>query len=117
MSGEITREAELFWIAIRLGFGMMLIYDGLRIYRFLVPHRRWIRDVEDVIYWVYCALWAFAVVFKANDGSIRWFYLAGITMGMILWNQIVSKALKKLASWGRMKRKRRKKQREMAKQQ
>ena len=103
MSSEITWEAELFLTAIGLGGRMMLIYDVLRIYRYLVPHCRLARDAEDILYWIYCALWAFAVAFKENDGSIRWFYLAGIAIGMILWTVIFSKPLKKTVTWVKMR--------------
>ena len=102
MSSEITKEVGLFLTAIGLGGRMKLIYDVMLIYRYLVPHSRLVRDTEDILYWIYCGLWAFAVAFRENDGSIRWFYLAGIAIGMILWMVFFTKPLKKAFTWGKM---------------
>jgi len=109
MSNVISWEAAFFLISVWLGCKLMLVYDGLCIFRALVPHKRLIRDAEDVLYWIFCALQAFALMYRENDGNIRWFSLAGIAMGMALWFLIFSKLLKKAVKWVRMKLIKRKK--------
>lgn len=66
---------------------------------------RRLRDAEDILYWVYCGLWAFAQAFYENDGEIRWYFTAGIAIGMILWNYICSGILKKTIRWVTMRKK------------
>lgn len=83
----------------------MCLYDGLRLCRWLLPHGRRLRDAEDILYWVYCGLWAFAQAFYENDGEIRWYFTAGIAIGMILWNYICSGILKKTIRWVTMRKK------------
>ena len=70
-----------------------------------LPHGRRLRDAEDILYWVYCGLWAFAQAFYENDGKIRWYFTAGIAIGMILWNYICSGILKKTLRWVTMRKK------------
>lgn len=104
MSQAISWEVHFFFVAVWLGVRMLLLYDGLRLCRYLLPHSRLIRDLEDVFYWLYCALWAFAVTFYENDGQIRWFFVAGIAVGMLLCNFISLEALKKVRKWSRIRK-------------
>ena len=92
--------------AVWLGVRMLFVYNGLRLFRRLVPHKRWFRDLEDVFYWLFCGLWAFAVTFYENDGQIRWFFLAGIGLGMISSNIISLETLKKGSEWVKIRKKR-----------
>ena len=105
MSGQIPAEAAVFLHALLLGAKFMCLYDGLRLCRWLLPHGRRLRDAEDILYWVYCGLWAFAQAFYENDGKIRWYFTAGIAIGMILWNYICSGILKKTLRWVTMRKK------------
>lgn len=104
MSASISAEAQVFLVSIWLGLELALVYLGLLFIRSIVPHARWFRDMEDVIYWIFCSIQAFRLLFRENDGSIRWYFLAGIAMGMIFCYEILGKPLKKILLWVRMKR-------------
>lgn len=104
MSQTIFWEVHFFLLAVWLGIRMLLVYDGLRLCRCLIPHSRPVRDAEDVFYWIYCALWAFAESFYENDGQIRWFFLAGIAVGMLFSNFLSLWALKKVRTWVRIRK-------------
>ncbi|WP_434310818.1 spore cortex biosynthesis protein YabQ [Hominifimenecus sp. rT4P-3] len=94
----------MFLVSILLGLELSFIYQVLLLVRGIVPHARWFRDVEDVIYWIFCSIQAFRLLFRENDGSIRWYFLAGIALGMIFCYEILGKPLKKFLLWVRMKR-------------
>ncbi len=75
-----------------------------RLFRIFFPHRRLFRDAEDILFWLFGAAQAWALLFRVNDGSIRWYFLAGIGLGMITCREILGKPLKKLARWVTIKK-------------
>ena len=104
MSAGISAEAQVFLVSVLLGLELMAGYLILETIRGLIPHARWFRDLEDILYWIVCAVQAFRLLFRENDGSIRWYFLAGIALGMIFLYEILGKPLKKFLLWVRMKR-------------
>lgn len=46
--------------------------------------------VEDILYWLLCAVGIFAMLYQENDGLLRWFVLGGVAVGMLLENSLVS---------------------------
>lgn len=104
MSASISAEAQVFLVSVLLGLELMLVYLVLMLIRGLIPHVRWFRDAEDIVYWIFCAVQAFRLLFRENDGRIRWFFLAGIALGMIFLYDILENPLKKFLSWVKMKR-------------
>jgi spore cortex biosynthesis protein YabQ len=69
---------------------MILVYDVLRVFRRLIKHGIFWVAVEDMIYLMSCALLVFAMLYQKNDGLIRWFAIAGIAIGMLLYNHFIS---------------------------
>ena len=90
--------------ALVLGGKLMLVYLGLGLFRFLLPHRRPLRDLEDILYWIFWAIQVWNLLFQVEDGRIRWFFLAGIFLGMIGCREILGKPLKKLGEWVTIKK-------------
>lgn len=90
VSESIYREANFFLISILSGCFMILVYDILRVFRRLIKHGMiWIA-IEDMFYWISCALLVFAMLYQKNNGLIRWFAIGGIAIGMLLYNHFVS---------------------------
>ncbi len=78
----------------------MCLYDGLRLY-WLLPHGRRLRDAEDILYWVYCGLWAFAQAFyEENDGNFDGTFYGRIAIGMILLELYLLRNIEKDAPMG-----------------
>lgn len=69
----------------------MILYDMFRIFRLVIYHKSFWIAIEDILYWIYCAIGMFVLMYMRNDGSIRWFSIAGSGLGMILYNVLVSK--------------------------
>lgn len=67
-----------------------MVYDVFRIIRRVHVHGcLWIA-VEDFCYWLCSALYIFYVLMKENNGVIRWFFVFGILLGMLVYNVTIS---------------------------
>lgn len=97
MSGEISRtiagEGSLLLSSLLFGFILMLVYDILRIFRHIIKHGTILTALEDVLYWLFCAIGIFAMLYQENDGLLRWFVLGGVAIGMLFENYFVSPSI------------------------
>lgn len=90
VSEDIHQEILFLLISLALGEGLVVFYDVFRIFRRIVPHGViWI-SVEDILYWIVCALLVFGMIFQTNDGLVRGFSIGGICIGMLFYNHFVS---------------------------
>lgn len=119
MSLYILDEARLSVLSFLLGLILMVSYDLLRLFRLLVPHGNLWTGLEDFLYWVYCAVMTFSLLFWENSGILRGYVIACVFSGMILYDRIVSRnvfgLLKKLGRWITIKRSNWKDRREVRK--
>lgn len=91
VSENIFHELDFFAVSFVLGILLVLVYDCLRIFRRLITHGTvWI-SLEDLCYWIFTALVIFAMLYQKNDGLIRGFSIGGIVLGMLLYNQLISR--------------------------
>ena len=95
MSEGILFELQFFSRALFLGICMMIFYDGIRIFRALIPHKIAVVAVEDILYWLICGVCIFRMLYLENSGAIRGFAIAAVVLGMLLYLQL-SKFLKKV---------------------
>lgn len=91
MSKLVTWEIRYFLQCFVWGIWMMILYDMLRIFRLVIYHKTLWIAIEDIFYWVYCAVGMFVVMYMGNDGNIRWFSIASAGLGMVLYNILVSR--------------------------
>lgn len=90
VSGSILTEAKFLMVSILSGAGMIFLYDFFRILRRVIRHGTvWIA-IEDFLYWIFCALLIFAMLYQENDGLIRGFAMGGLLIGMFFYNRFVS---------------------------
>ena len=71
MSSYMTGELLLFARAVWYGACLLLLYDVLRILRRTIHHGPVWTAVEDILYWVFCAVWLFS---RFYQGSGREFH-------------------------------------------
>ena len=91
VSENIFHELDFFAVSFVLGVILVLAYDCLRIFRRLVRHGTLWISMEDLCYWVIAAFIIFAMLYQKNDGLIRGFSIGGIVLGMLLYNQFISR--------------------------
>jgi spore cortex biosynthesis protein YabQ len=73
-----------------LGILIALVYDGFLILRRLLPHNSFFVSLEDLLFWAGCAIGVFLVLYKENNGILRWFAVAGAGLGMFLYKKTLS---------------------------
>lgn len=100
MRGEVSKtiagEGGLLAASLLFGIFLMLLYDIFRILRRLIRHGAAAMAVEDVFYWLFCAIGIFAMLYQENDGLLRWFVLAGVAAGMLFENAVISPFIVKI---------------------
>ncbi|MCI9047781.1 MAG: spore cortex biosynthesis protein YabQ [Hungatella sp.] len=111
MSVSIRYEAQLFLMSICTGGGLVMVYDCVRFFRMVCPHKMWVVGAEDLVYGFYCAVMTFSLLYQQNDGNLRGFSIGGVIMGMTVYQYAISrkvlKRLQKAVEWIKMKTRKR----------
>ncbi len=95
---EIENEIVIFFVAVKTGIYLTLVYDILRIFRRVVKHNEIIVGIQDLIFWIVGGLFIFSMLFENTSGIIRTFVLVGMIMGAYLFNATIGKYLVKYIS-------------------
>lgn len=98
MSAAISMQAGFWLYAAALGAVLLFLYDLLRIFRRAVPHGVAAVGMEDFVYWLVSGCLIFAMLYRFNNGVIRWFAVFGMVVGMLLYHLTVSAVFVKYAS-------------------
>lgn len=103
MSARIQYEAWLMLLSLVTGAWLMLAYDTLRVFRLVIRHSPFFTGLEDFSYWLYAGLVTFILLYEQNDGVFRAYVIAGVFLGMIIYDRCISriffKCLKKIGKW------------------
>lgn len=99
VSENIFHELDFFAVSFMLGILLILAYDCLRIFRKIVRHGTLWISIEDLAYWVVTAFAIFAMLYQKNDGLIRGFSIGGVALGMLLYNQFISRYTVRYIVW------------------
>lgn len=97
MADLIYAEAELFVVCLLLGAVLALVYDGVRIFRMLFPHKEIVVDLEDLVFWMFTAWMVFRTLFYYNRGALRGYAFLGMFLGVLIYMLTVSRILMFLA--------------------
>lgn len=98
MSQNIINEATFFLHSFLMGAVITFVYDGFLILRRLVRHSLLLISLEDMIFWIACAIGVFYMLYEENNGILRWFAVFGATLGMIAYKKTVSPVVIKVIS-------------------
>lgn len=90
MSEMIFQELKFLGSSIVTGAFLLLLYDGFRIMRRVIPHKKGFVNIEDFVYWLAVTFFVFSLLCRENDGGIRWFAVLGIFSGMLIYSFTVS---------------------------
>ena len=91
MSGTIIWEWYFLLYSIITGVGFAYIYDNIRLFRRIFKHKRWLVDIEDILYWVVCFFVSFYLLYYGNHGVVRFFAVIGAGTGMYLYAKTIGK--------------------------
>lgn len=88
MSADLIKES-IFWLYCFLtGIGITVVYDFLRMIRRVVRHRYFVVAVEDIAYWIFVSVVLFLLLYHMNNGTLRWFAVFGLLIGMVFYKKI-----------------------------
>ncbi len=87
MSPDITVEIYFLFHSFLMGVLITVLYDILRILRRIIPHNILAVSLEDFLYWIICSLVTFSMLVRENNGTLRWFAVAGAMAGMFLYKK------------------------------
>lgn len=82
---SLQEQAKLFLLTVLLGGGLGVFYDGLRIFRRMLPHSRFWVQAEDGLFWFTAVFLVFGVMLRASGGEVRFFSIFGLFGGMGLY--------------------------------
>ena len=91
MSQDIIHEVTFFLHSIFMGIVITFIYDWFLILRKLIKHGTFWISLEDLLFWISCGLGVFYMLYRENNGVLRWFTVLGAMIGMISYKAVVSK--------------------------
>ncbi len=86
----MSEENVFLLYAFVSGILITSVYDILRIWRRVLPHKGLLVSLEDMAFWVFCALYIFGLMHRESNGSLRWFAVIGALAGMLLYKKTVS---------------------------
>lgn len=89
MSQDIVQEAVFFLHSILMGLVITFAYDWVLIFRKLFTHGRFFMSVEDFVYWFACGIGVFNMLYRENNGILRWFAVVGAALGMLIYKAII----------------------------
>lgn len=91
MSETIIREWYFLLYSILTGFCFAFVYDHIRLFRHLHKHKRWLVDVEDILFWTVCFFASFYLLYYGNNGVVRFFAVLGAAIGMFLYSKTIGR--------------------------
>jgi len=100
MGDFIINDAMLFLDALICGMIIAVAYDILRLFRNIIPHLIFFVNVEDFVFWNIAGIYFFAVMFSANNGVLRGFFLVGTILGAYVYKKSFGELLFGLLTLG-----------------
>ena len=98
MSELVTTEFVLFLYAAYFGIEIAFAYDLLRIFRRVVGHNRLAMAFEDFVYWLWVGVKAFLMLYEYHNGSLRFYTILGVCVGIFLYTVSVGALFVKYSS-------------------
>lgn len=89
MSQDIVQEITFFLHSILVGVFITFVYDWILIFRKLVKHGTILVSIEDFIFWLACGIGVFYMLYRENNGVLRWFAVVGATLGMLFYKALI----------------------------
>lgn len=81
----ISGELRLFLISILAGVILFGVYDIGKAFRKAIHHKNGWVAVEDLLYWLFVALFLFYIFFAFNEGVLRNYVILGSLAGTVLY--------------------------------
>lgn len=98
MSQDIINEVYFLGGSLFMGIVITFVYDFILVVRRIVRHNLFFISLEDFVFWVACAFSVFYMLYKENNGVLRWFAVLGACVGILLYKKIIGDRFVKIIS-------------------
>ncbi len=98
MSQDIMNEVYFLGGSVFMGIVITFVYDFILIGRRIIPHSLFFLSLEDLFFWVACAFAVFYMLYRENNGVLRWFAVFGAAVGMLVYKKIIGDRFVKVIS-------------------
>ena len=98
MSSEIINQIYFLICSVFTGIIITLVYDGIKIIREVIKHNGFFIALEDVLFWIFASLFLFMMLYRVNDGTVRWFSIAGSGVGMWIYKKAAGQYIVEIMS-------------------
>lgn len=89
MSNLWIGENQFLFYSVAMGAFVTFVYDLLRILRRAVKHNSFFVSVEDLLFWLCCAVGVFLLLHRVSNGTLRWFAVLGALVGMWVYRKTI----------------------------
>lgn len=93
MSADVVNESVFWLCCFMTGIAITVVYDLLRILRRVIKHPYPMVALEDVLFWIFVSVILFLLLYHMNNGSLRWFAVFGLFVGMLFYKKIFGDTL------------------------
>jgi len=90
MDGRVSFENLFLCYSLGMGIFITFVYDLLRILRRVIKHNSFFVSLEDFLFWIFCALAVFSLMYRMGNGNLRWFSVIGALTGMGAYLKFIS---------------------------
>ena len=85
MKISLTEQTMIFLLSILLGAFLSFIFDFFRIFRAVFKKGILIILLQDLLYYIFCAVITFLFILSLNSGQIRGFIIIGEIIGWLIY--------------------------------
>ena len=85
MEYVIENQTMTFLMSVVLGAALSAFYDVFRILRIAFRTPKWVVVIQDIIYFIICAVITFMFLLNNNYGMVRAFVIIGEILGWIIY--------------------------------
>ena len=91
MNQAIAGDVRFFFASVLLGVFAALAYDLLRVFRRFWRQSLFFVSFQDFVFWFLLGLSGFLLIYRYNDGVLRFFVLLGIGIGALLYYETLGR--------------------------
>ncbi|MDO4312255.1 MAG: spore cortex biosynthesis protein YabQ [Eubacteriales bacterium] len=85
----LREEIASFLTAFLTGMTVACVYLCIRKLRRVIRHSLAAVTVEDALYWIGTAVYIFVQIYHTSSGSIRWYFVIGMLLGLMVFLLLV----------------------------
>ena len=93
MSSYIRFEMLLFFRCFETGIILLLLYRAVGVLCGILPRCRWMKNITDILYWLFAGCMIFSEIYRYNYGCLRVYMLSGDIMGAFFANSVLNRLL------------------------